>query len=103
MSTELNPSSSTPESTTPAAAGSKVERYDVLFWSVFGLLTLLGLAPVWVSDILPLLDTASHLHLMTIISNFEAEALYGHHYEQVHAIVPYLSYYKLKIRTPSIT
>jgi len=66
---------------------------NVLFWTVFAAGTLLGLLPIWATDILPLLDAASHLHLITIIHEHGRNALYQHHYAKVDAIVPYLTYY----------
>ena len=71
------------------------ERMDVLFWTVFSAGTLLGLAPIWITDLLPVLDVASHLHLITIIHTFDIVPLYKHHYAEVNAIVPYISYYQL--------
>ena len=66
----------------------------MLFWSLFAALTAFNVAAVWVSDILPVLDAASHLHLISIIHHFEDTPVYQHHYAEVDAIVPYLTYYK---------
>ncbi len=70
------------------------DRWDLAYWSLFFFLCALGISPVWVSDLLPLLDAGSHLHLMKIIHDFSDNALYQHHYREVNAIVPYLTYYK---------
>lgn len=69
-------------------------RFDLVYSTVFVALTLLGIAPVWVTDVLPLLDAASHQHLMRIIHEYAQEAVFQQHYSEVHAIVPYLTYYK---------
>lgn len=66
----------------------------VLFYSLAGLLTLVGLWPIWAADLLPLVDAAAHLHLMTVLHGIPKSALYQQHYDEVHALVPYLSYYK---------
>lgn len=71
------------------------ERYDLLFWSLFTALMILGLAPVWVSQVLPILDALAHEHLITIIHDYDRSPLFQQHYERVDAIVPYLTYYKL--------
>ena len=69
-------------------------RFDLVHSTVLVLLTLLGIAPIWVTDILPLLDAASHQHLIRLIHDYSVTPIYQHHYEEVHAIVPYLTYYK---------
>lgn len=76
----------------PAAA--TVEGWHLLFWALFLGLTALNVATVWVSDIVPTLDAGSHLHLITIMHNYATSLVYQHHYAEVDAIVPYLSYYK---------
>ncbi len=76
--------------TTPDAR----HRFDLVHSTVLVLLTLLGIAPIWVTDILPLLDAASHQHLIRLIHDYSVTPIYQHHYEEVHAIVPYLTYYK---------
>ncbi len=76
------------------AIATAAQRWDVSYWTLFVCLSLFGIAPVWISDLLPLLDAGSHLHLMKIIHDFSSNPLYQHHYKEVHAIVPYLSYYK---------
>lgn len=58
-------------------------------------LTLLGVSPIWVTDLLPLVDMAAHLHLMTVMHELHRSPLYQTHYTEVHALVPYLTYYKL--------
>lgn len=75
-------------------SATAAHRWDVAYWTLFACLCFFGIAPVWISDLLPLLDAGSHLHLMKIIHDFGDNALYQHHYKEVHAIVPYLSYYK---------
>lgn len=57
-------------------------------------LTVLGVAPIWLVDLLPLVDIAAHLHLMTVMHDLPRSPLIQEHYIQVHALVPYLSYYK---------
>jgi len=74
---------------------SQRKPMDVLFWTVFASGTLLGLVPIWISDLLPVLDAASHLHVITIIHNHAQTPLFQHHYATVDAIVPYISYYQL--------
>lgn len=76
------------------AHATAAHRWNVTYWTLFVCLSALGISPIWVTDILPLLDAGSHLHLMKIIHDFGESALYQHHYTEVHAIVPYLSYYK---------
>lgn len=75
-------------------SSSHRQPMDVLYWTVFAAGTMFGLAPIWVSDLLPLLDAASHLHLISIIHEHARNPLYQHHYAQVEAVVPYLTYYK---------
>ncbi|HAN30444.1 MAG TPA: hypothetical protein DCQ06_02500, partial [Myxococcales bacterium] len=82
-----------PERATEALAGGR--RWSLAYWTLFVCLSALGIAPVWVSDILPVLDAASHLHLMRIIHEYGDNLLYQHHYAEVNAIVPYLTYYKV--------
>ncbi len=69
-------------------------RSEGLFWLLAISLTMLGVAPIWVTDILPLVDIAAHLHLMTVMHDIRHSALIQHHYQEVHALVPYLTYYK---------
>jgi hypothetical protein len=60
-------------------------------------LTALAVAPLWLAPdgLLPLVDNGSHLHLITILHHHDHNALFQQHYLRVHAIVPYLGYYKL--------
>ncbi len=77
-----------------AGPASANQRYDLTWSTLFVLLTLLGIAPIWVTDLLPLLDAASHQHLIRLIHEYDSNALFQAHYEPVRAIVPYLTYYK---------
>ena len=63
--------------------------------AVMVVLTAMGIWPIWATDILPLVDQAAHLHLMTVMHGMRTNPLYQDHYTEVHALVPYLSYYKL--------
>jgi len=74
---------------------SKVEGWDLLFWSVFAALIALNLMPVWVTDILPVLDSPPHQHLITILHEYGGSATYQHYYDEVDVIVPYITYYKV--------
>ena len=49
-------------------------------------------APIWMVDLLPLVDAGSHLHLITILHGLNLP-VFAKHYNKVHAIVPYISYY----------
>lgn len=62
---------------------------------VMVLLTAVGIWPIWATDMLPLVDQAAHLHLMTVMHGMRDNPLYQEHYTEVHALVPYLTYYKL--------
>ncbi|MSP90773.1 MAG: hypothetical protein EXR79_03040 [Myxococcales bacterium] len=70
------------------------ERYRGTFFALAGALTLLGIAPIWVTDILPVVDVGSHLHLIKILHEYGSSELLQRHYVKVDAIVPYLTYYK---------
>ena len=76
------------------AQGDARGRFDLAYSTVFVALTLLGIAPIWVTDVLPLLDAASHQHLIRIMHDYAQESVLQRHYAEVHAIVPYLTYYK---------
>lgn len=80
---------------TPQQEPARHGRATAMFHVVAIALTLLGIAPLWCTDILPTVDTGSHLHLMTILHNLGSDPVLQQHYIPVHAIVPYLSYYKL--------
>ena len=70
------------------------QPHDRLLLLLAAALTLLGVAPIWLCDLLPLVDMAAHLHLMTVMHDLPRSPLIQQHYTQVHALVPYLSYYK---------
>ena len=70
------------------------ERYRGTFFALAGALTLLGILPIWVTDILPVVDVGSHLHLIRILHEYGSSELLQRHYVKVDAIVPYLTYYK---------
>lgn len=70
-------------------------RDEPLLLALLLALTVLGVAPIWATDLLPLVDIAAHLHLMTVMHDLPGSPLLQHHYREVHALVPYLSYYKL--------
>ena len=76
--------------TEPATA----ERHTLAFTVLAVALTALGVAPLWLVDLLPLVDAASHVHLITILHDIERNPLLQKHYLHVDAIVPYLTYYK---------
>ena len=78
----------------PATPKPREPALPVALVGLVAALTALGCMPIWVTDLLPLLDAASHLHLITIIHDFHGEPWYPHYYQEVHAIVPYLTYYK---------
>ncbi len=69
-------------------------RHEPLLLALAVALTVLGVAPIWLVDLLPLVDMAAHLHLMTVMHDLPHSPLIQHHYQEVHALVPYLSYYK---------
>jgi hypothetical protein len=69
-------------------------RADVAFWGVLAVLLLLALWPVWATDLLPVVDAGSHLQLIRIMHEYADSALLQKHFVRVHAIVPYLTYYK---------
>ncbi len=77
-----------------AGPSSANQRFDLTWSALLVLLTLLGIAPIWVTDLLPLLDAASHQHLIRLIHEYGSNPLFQAHYEPVNAIVPYLTYYK---------
>lgn len=74
---------------------SRPGRATVAFYAITIALTLLGIAPIWCTDLIPTVDTGSHLHLMTILHNLGRDPVVQRHYVPVRAIVPYLSYYKI--------
>ncbi len=65
------------------------------FWSLLAAFIALGLWPVWATDLLPVVDGQSHLHLIKLMHEWDKSPLLQKHYTRVDAIVPYLSYYKL--------
>jgi hypothetical protein len=68
------------------------DRWPRLCYALTALLTGLLVAPIWSTDIMPLVDAGSHLHLITILHGLHLP-VFSKHYIQVHAIVPYISYY----------
>lgn len=70
------------------------DRATLLFYALLTALTGLALWPVWATDILPVVDSSPHLHLIQILHNFDRDPLLQRHYVKVDAIVPYLTYYK---------
>ncbi len=79
---------------TPHPAKPEKPRSEPLLLILAVALTVLGVAPIWLCDLLPLVDMAAHLHLMTVMHDMSWSPLIQHHYQEVHALVPYLSYYK---------
>ncbi len=79
---------------TPLLQPPSRPRNEPLLLVLAVLLTLLGVAPIWLCDLLPLVDMAAHLHLMTVMHDMARSPLIQHHYQEVHALVPYLTYYK---------
>ncbi len=73
---------------------AKAPRHDPLLVILAVALTVIGVAPIWLCDLLPLVDMAAHLHLMTVMHDMARSPLIQQHYQEVHALVPYLSYYK---------
>ncbi len=65
------------------------------FWALLIAFTAYGLWPVWATDLLPVVDGQSHLHLIKLMHEWDTSPLLQKHYTKVKAIVPYLSYYKL--------
>lgn len=76
---------------TPAG---QTDRWPWLCCGITAILTALLVAPLWSTDLLPLVDAGSHLHLITILHGLHLP-VFSKHYIQVHAIVPYISYYAL--------
>jgi hypothetical protein len=85
----------------PVAASSNPSRSklfgleDLAFVALLTALVGLALVPLWIVDIVPLVDEGSHLHLIRLLHEYDTNALVRHHYIRVDAIVPYLSYYQL--------
>ena len=70
------------------------QPHDRLLLILAVALTIVGVLPIWLVDLLPLVDMSAHLHLMTVMHDLPRSPLLQEHYIQVHALVPYLSYYK---------
>lgn len=69
-------------------------RRTVVFWLLMVGLTALGLTPIWATDLLPIVDSAPHLHMMRILHELDSDRLLQRYYVKTHAIVPYWTYYK---------
>lgn len=68
---------------------------NVLFWTLLTGLVGLTIAPIWLVDLLPVVDCGSHLHLITLLHEIDRNPVFQRHYIPVDAIVPYLGYYEL--------
>ena len=79
---------------TPLLVQPERPRNEPVLLALAVALTVLGVAPIWMCDLLPLVDMAAHLHLMTVMHDMAHSPLIQHHYQEVHALVPYLTYYK---------
>lgn len=82
---------------TPTPATTQATARSPWLGLVVLLLTAWTVAPLWIAPggLLPLVDVGSHLHLITLLHHHDSSELFQHHYQRVHAIVPYLGYYKL--------
>lgn len=101
MPTEPIPAPEAPDAVTPPSA---FRRFFALrwptpgsftFWALLLVLSLLGLWPVWCTDLLPVVDAGSHLQLIKILHEWKTNKLLQAHYVPVKAIVPYISYYQV--------
>ncbi len=64
------------------------------FYTLLAAFIALGLWPVWCTDLLPVVDNQSHMHLIKLMHDWNSNPLFQKYYVKVDAIVPYLSYYK---------
>ncbi len=82
----------------PSPSQTPLKRPPLLgnfaFYSLLVAFIVLGLWPVWCTDLLPVVDNQSHMHLIKLMHDWNGSPLFQKYYVKVDAIVPYLSYYK---------
>ncbi len=63
---------------------------------LYAVALLLGVAPLWVASVLPMVDLPQHLHLISVLHRLEdPTTLYPELFAARNALTPYLGYYYL--------